>query len=279
MRRIALTVVLLLYALALPGGVSAAPDNATATPTANNSTVEDLRERLQQKNATIDEKNQAISDLETQVVEKNARIQELEFQLEQANTTDGFTAREAESLKEVGAWNEETNQPAFMLWVDSEDGGLYVFVGPGNGHHSLNGMTAWQKVVGGDISIAGNITFSLPYAPEGIDKEQKIVNGLDSNAAAEIRQLIERFNQPKTRQAWERWNNEQRQSAESKSLQSAILSHSAILGVGFFLMFIESRKHILFNRRKDKQEQEQRAFFQGEDEEPDSLVAKIAFWR
>lgn len=273
MKRLALAAIILLYALTVPAGLTAAQSNSTQNAMANNSTVQDFRESL-------DEKNQKIADLETQVVQKNSRIQRLEFQLEESNTRNGFSQREVESLRELGAWNSDTNQTAFMMWVDSESGGLYVFVGPGNGGHSFNGMNAWTRVLGGDITLAGNITFTLPYAPEGINKDQNIENGLNSNAAAELQQLIESFNQPETRQAWERYNNEKRQKAESEDLQSSILSHLAVLGIGVFLMLVESRRHIFWGRREKKKEQKRDAAIYDSTAKQTSKLDRLKeFWR
>lgn len=219
--------------------------------TANNSTVQELRQELQAANETIDQLRQdrqrlrnEKSDIQTQLVSKNGRIQKLEFQLNQSNQQSGFSGAKSSQLKQLGAWDPYKNQPAFLVWVESEDGGLYQFVGPGNGQHSFNGMNAWTRVLGGDAQLLGNITVDLKYAPKGIEETQVYPS---TNALTEIRQLVSKVNRPATRTAWERWNNDRRHGAETTESGTVVVMSVVVFGLMGGAMYVESRKDVLKN--------------------------------
>lgn len=241
MKRALVAVLLLGLAVAPLAASEPVQAQSGATTATNNSTVEQLRERVQE----LENKN---ADLRAEVVSKNSRIQKLEFQLEQSEKSDQFSGAEASQLKKIGAWNPYEGEPAFAMWVDSEDGGLYQYVGPGNGEHSFNGMEAWSRVLSGDVTLAGNITIDLLYSPPDMKEEIVIESGLNSNAGAEIRQLIDRLNRPATRLAWEQWNNDRRNQAESTENSTTGVVGVVMLTLFGLGAFIESRKDIVKSR-------------------------------
>lgn len=219
--------------------------------TAANETVQNLREKLQNRSQRIDELEQQKSDLQTKVVSLNSQIQKLEFRNEQAKKNTGFTTREAQELKSMGAWNPYDDEPAFLIFVASENGGLYQYVGPGNGEHSFNGMGAWTRVLGGDVTLLGNVTVTLKYSPDGVAMEHVFSS---TTALSKIRQLVDKVNKPGTRHAWEQWNNEKRQSAETTERSTIGLTSVGVLGLMFLAAWVESKNHILNRRRRQRKE-------------------------
>lgn len=252
MRRVVVLVALVaLLAVAVP----AQADTGRAT-TANNSTAAELRERLddlRQDNRRLKNKN---AELKTRVVSLKGRKEKLEDRLSQSNKQTNFAGAETQRLKEMGAWDPYKNEPAFLIWVESEEGGLYQYVGPGNGEHSFNGMNAWTQVLGGDATLLGNVTVELRYAPEGIEKEHTFQS---TNAIPKIRQLATKMNQPQTWQAWARWNNQQRHRAETTEMGTMGVTGAGVLVLMFGAMFVESRKDILKNYAKKQNAKRQAA--------------------
>lgn len=105
-----------------------------------NKTIQRLRDRI----TGLEEKN---SRLKTKVVSKNGEIQKLKFRLNQSEKETGFSTGQAERMKELGAWDPETNAPALIITRDLGFGPIvYQYVGPGNGGHSFNGQRAWKEV-------------------------------------------------------------------------------------------------------------------------------------
>lgn len=234
--------ILALLALGIVAAPLAVSDTAHAQAGGSNATTNETVSQLRERVQTLESEN---AELKAEVVSKNGRIQKLEFQLQQSKQSNEFTGRDATQLKDIGAWDPHNDRPAFLIWIESEDGGLYQFVGPGNGAHSFNGMRAWSRVLGGDARLLGNVTVELKYAPEGIEETQVYRS---TRALSEIRVLVNKMNKPQTRLAWERWNNERRHSAEQQERGTMGVVGAVMLGLFGLGAFIESRKGIVADR-------------------------------
>jgi TolA-binding protein len=266
MKRLFLTAILLLTVLTSPVVVSTSAQSDAGNTTANNTTVQDLQETLQERNQRIDE-------LETTVVEKNAEIQKLESRLntleEEQQQTQG---REWIILKTQDQSSDNVSEAYGLFQYCPQKEAGYDFDNDGVKHYCQI-----------PIEQQGNSVFSeykvqFKYMMDG-ENQTYIVS--PSNAESRLRQIAERANRndPAMQRAYEEWMASSWQSAETGNFWSSVLSHGAILGLGVFLAVIESKKHILFNRRKEKERQEQQSFFHGEEQQTESLGDKIRFWR
>ena len=178
--------------------------------------------------------------------------------------SSNFDSGKYDEYQDLGAWDYRQNRPgmpdgtgpgpAFMRWIGGDNAGIQVFVGAGNGDYGSKNQ--WRTVLSGGTELSGNITFTLPYAPKGVDEKQGIQNGIDSSATTEIKALIQAFNQPSTRYEWETWNNDQLQSSQELKFGSQVMTGFAalfLLPIGMFVQY----KTRWFNRAVQKRKQRQ----------------------
>jgi len=167
-------------------------------------------------------------------------------------------------MKELGAWNPYENEPALIISLDRGFGPVvYQYVGPGNGGHSFNGQNAWTEVAkpNEEVRKEGNFSFSLEYALPGMNTTYTV--GSFGEYRTKITELENQMNTPVGYTAWGRWNNQQRQSAERFEGGSVLVGIGIALLFGLGLMWVESQRHILYNRRRTKQDRQTRSFFSG----------------
>jgi hypothetical protein len=256
MRRTAITVIVLLHLLALPAAVSAAPDNDTGNVTANNSTVEQLRERLHEKNQTVQNLRSKRSQLKTKVTNLQGRIQNLEYQLNSSGSSGSFPSWMATQMKRNGAWNPYNNEPAWYIIRNDE---IWYFVGEKNGDHSPNGMRAWATWF--TFEEAGGYSEEAPYSPDAVNGTLTFQTGFQATGAkAAIRSKVSRLNTPRTFGAYQEWNNRQRNQAETTGRNTWIGIGSLFLVGIYGAMWVESKRKLIQDRQERKEIARQMGF-------------------
>lgn len=242
-------------------GPLAAAQTAQADPVNNttsvNETVQQLRQELQNRSERIDELENRKAELETKVVSQNSRIQKLEFKLEQSRKNTGFSPSEAQKLRSIGAWDPYDDEPALVIAVDRGFGPVvYQYLGPGNGKgkDSFHGQGAWVEIAKienpDEVRKEGNFTFSLRWAPPGMKTSYTVTSMAEYQT--KITKLEDKLNSPEGFIAWSQFNNKKRQDAETFEERVIFLS----LGVGAVVVYgaawVESKNHILNQRRRKR---------------------------
>lgn len=222
------------------------PENETASNASDTSEEQRLRDRI----SDLKDKN---SRLKTKIVELEGTIQKLEFRLNQSKKDTGFSVDQAKRMKEMGAWNPHENHPAMLIVLDHGFGPVvYQYVGPGNGDESFNGMDAWTEVAKPEQKVRkiGSFTFSLTWTLPGMQTTYNVSSFTEYRVTN--KKLKTKLNTPAGFTAWARWNNKQRQGAETFRGGTLIAGLGFALLVGGAAAWMESRSGYVLSLRQNR---------------------------
>lgn len=285
-RRTVTVMVALVLVGALTGGTAVAEPTTGDRYSVGGGDVWNAAEELQsnnETNETIEKQRQKIKELQnensrlkTKIVAKNGEIQKLEFRLNQSEKQTGFSVGQSERMREMGAWDPEEKEPALVIVRDHGFGPVvYQYVGPNNGQHSFNGQSAWVEVAKPEEEVrkAGNFSFSLMWTLPGQNKTHTVSSFGEYRTLN--RDLENKLNSPAGFTAWSRWNNEQRQSAESFRSQTLLLGLVVIAGLMYGAAWVESKQNLVLDRRKRKKKRSQANRLDGQNRDITAWLASL----
>lgn len=252
-------------------GVTPDRTAVSAVQSSNNTTesaAQEWKQKAQNRQDKIDELKNKNSELNTKVVSLNGKIEKLQFRLNQSEKSTGVSSSMAQRMKEMGAWDPQDKEPALIIVRDEGFGPVvYQYVGPGSkkADTGFNGQNAWTEVAQPESSVReqGQFNFSIIYGLPGMKTEYGA--GSMGEYRRITRNLEEKLNSQSGFAAWSRWNNQQRNKAETYRTSSLALFvvFASLFGLG--LMWAESKTKVLTKKRRQWDKRDDAAEIDGLD--------------